>query len=458
MRTRILSLWLCAALLSLVMCLPVGASDARETPLVRAVKRAQTAVVNIHSEKTANDKDTIFGGTPGRKVNGMGTGIIVDERGYIVTNQHVIADVESLRVTLHDGSSFNARVINFDKKTDLAIIKVEPTTPLPVMPLGTSADLMLGETVVAIGNAFGYEHTVTSGILSQVARDVEVNETQAYKNLLQTDASINPGNSGGPLINLEGHVVGINVAIRAGAQRIGFAIPIDDARKVIARLLNGRKLSGTYHGILCHDVKKSVERMRLVVDGVESGSPAATAGFQPGDVILQAGGVAVTDQVDLERLLLGHAAGEAVPLVVSRGESRLNMSLELAKDSPLKVTAASNVRPVVRANNPDTDDASWRLLGVRLTRVSASQLEASKSGYSGGMRVLEVRPDSPAAKNGILQGDVLVGLHVWQTVSSENVSYILNHPQLMTFNPLKFFVVRGELIRYGYLRLNDLDK
>ena len=147
----------------------------------------------------------------------MGTGIIIDERGYIVTNQHVIAGVDSLRVTLYDGSTFTAEPISYDVKHDLAIIKIEASRPLPVIPLGTSSDLRLGESVIAIGNAFGYEHTVTAGIISSLSRDVEVNEHQSYKNLLQTDASINPGNSGGPLLNLDGEVIGINVAIRAGA-------------------------------------------------------------------------------------------------------------------------------------------------------------------------------------------------------------------------------------------------
>ena len=166
----------------------------------------------------------------------MGTGVIIDERGYIVTNYHVIQDVDVITVTLDGGSSYEGRPVSYDRKHDLAIIKVAANEQLTVMKMGTSSDLMLAESVYAVGNAFGYEHTVTAGIVSQLHRDVEVDETQAYENLIQTDASINPGNSGGPLINLNGEVIGINVAIRSGAQRIGFAIPIDDARRTIAQI------------------------------------------------------------------------------------------------------------------------------------------------------------------------------------------------------------------------------
>ena len=186
--------------------------------------------------------------------------IVIDERGYIVTNYHVIQDVDVITVTLDGGSSYEGRPVSYDRKHDLAIIRVTATEQLTVMKMGTSSDLMLAETVYAVGNAFGYEHTVTSGIVSQLHRDVEVDETQSYENLIQTDASINPGNSGGPLINLNGEVIGINVAIRSGAQRIGFAIPIDDARRTIARLMSVERLNGIPHGLATRDVKSAEEK------------------------------------------------------------------------------------------------------------------------------------------------------------------------------------------------------
>ncbi len=467
MRTWIISLSLCSALWLVISCQPAArASEARETPTVKAVERAQSAVANIHSERTASrDRDATFEGNPGRKVNGMGTGIIIDERGYIVTNQHVISGVDSLRVTLYDGSTYTAEVISLNVKQDLALIKIEASRTLPVIPLGTSSDLELGETVLAIGNAFGYEHTVTQGIISSLSRDVEVNEHQSYKNLLQTDASINPGNSGGPLLNLDGEVIGINVAIRAGAQRIGFAIPIDDARIYIAELLNIGRLNHTYHGLVAHDVKTS-EHRKLVVDAAESNSPAAAAGFQPGDVVTQVGPITVYDQADLERAFLGHAPNAPVDVVVERNQESVKLTVQLARIDAARLAGLSNsvtgpavVRAKLGSAKDPMKDKCWDILGLRLDKANAAQLQSFRNRYHGGMRVVDVRPKSIAADFGIKQGDILVGLHVWETVRWEDINYILNQGSLLSGNdPLKFYVVRGQEVLYGNLKFAARSK
>ncbi len=429
------------------------AGNPRLTPLVRAVQRTRPSVINIHTEKTAYDTgDALFQQSDaGRKVNGMGTGIVIDERGYIVTNHHVVQDVDTLRCTLDDHSTYNAKVVSYDHKHDLAIIKIDASRSLPVMPLGTSSDLMLGETVIAVGNAFGYEHTVTSGIISSLSRDVEVNEKQSYENLIQTDASINPGNSGGPLLNLNGEVVGINVAIRAGAQRIGFAIPIDDARGIIARLLASEVHNSTYHGIVAKDVK-SAERREMVISSVKDESPAAIAGLRDGDVVVKAGDTTIIDQADFERALLGRAAGDEVPLVVKREGATENLSLTLGRLGSAPASADSDI--VVLTNEDDSvGSRTWAMLGLRLTRLSGSGKSINGTRYRGGMRVTHVRPGSPADSNGIRKGDILVGLHIWETITYDNLSYVLNHPQFNSFNPLKFYVLRGQETLYGHLRV-----
>ena len=433
--------------ITLMSCAHVSADNPRETPIVRAVKRAKASVVNIHTEKTTYSADSLFNSKKDRKVNGMGSGIVVDERGYIATNNHVVQDVDSLRVTLDDGSTYNAQVVSYDRVQDMAIIKITASRPLSVMPLGTSSDIMLGETVIAVGNAFGYEHTVTSGIVSSLSRDVEVNEKQSYHNLIQTDTSINPGNSGGPLLNIDGEVIGINVAIRAGAQRIGFAIPIDDARRTIAKLLSIKELNNTSHGLAAHDVKNAERRM-LVVDVAESNSPAAKAGFQPGDVVLKAGTVDVVDRADFERAMLGRAAGDAVDVQVRRNGKPMTLSLTLAAHRPAEA--------VVRANNSSaesTSEKAWRILGIRTERLTRGDLRKVATQYRGGMRVTSVRSGSPAEANGIQQGDVLVGLHIWETVSLENITYVLDHKHLHSFDPLKFYIIRGHETLYGHLSL-----
>jgi serine protease Do len=439
---------LLAALLVLTAAACPAADNPRLTPLVRALKKARLSVVNIHSQKVSHGGDAVFGTARPRKVNGMGTGIVVDPRGYIVTNHHVVDGVASLRVTLVDGSTYSASVVDSDPVHDLAIIRIRPGKPLPVMPMGTSSDLMLGESVIAVGNAFGYENTVTSGIISALSRDVEVNEKQSYKNLIQTDASINPGNSGGPLISMAGEVIGINVAIRAGAQRIGFAIPIDDARRIIARMLNVERREGHYHGLVTKDAK-SGRRRELVVTTAPPRSPAAKAGFQPGDVVLKVADRKVVDRVDFERSLLGRKAGEAVRVIVRRNNAEKTLALAL---SPF------NAPSVVRANNPPTQTAAeepssnaWSTLGLQFEKVKDTAV-VQHSHYRGGMRVTAVRPGSPAAQNGICRGDILVGLHIWETVTPDNISYVLNHPQFRNFNPLKFYVLRGKETLYGYLK------
>jgi serine protease Do len=202
--------------------------SARVSPIVRAIQRAEAAVVSIQGNKVIATASASGAGSK-QEVNGMGTGVIIDRRGYIITNLHVVEDVGRIEVTLSDGSTAIAKLLNYDPSTDLALIKIPAVKELPTIQFGTSSDLMRGETVVAIGNPFGYQNTVTQGIVSALHRDIPVNGTQEYKDLIQTNADINPGNSGGPLLNLDGDVIGINVAVRVGAQGIGFAIPIDSA-------------------------------------------------------------------------------------------------------------------------------------------------------------------------------------------------------------------------------------
>ncbi|QDT20949.1 Putative serine protease HhoA precursor [Gimesia chilikensis] len=439
------------------LCEQSIASDVRKTPLVRAIERAKTSVVNIHSEKTARTDDSLFGSGKSRKVNGMGTGIVVDPRGYIVTNHHVIDGVDALRVTMIDGSTYNARIVSSNQSEDLAIIKINPNKKLTVMPPGTSSDLMLGETVIAVGNAFGYEHTVTSGIISSLSRDVEVNEKQSYKNLIQTDASINPGNSGGPLLNLDGEVVGINVAIRAGAQRIGFAIPIDDARQIIADLISSELIDHTYHGIHAKDIKQGDKQM-LVLKVPAKDSPAEKSGLLKDDIIMKAGSVNIVDRADLERAFMGHKPGDTIDLLIRRQDKTQTVQITLADAGAVARTTPVSA-PVVRAQNNEiamdpTAEKTWEVLGIKLAKIPDSQKHLLSPRYEGGMLIEDVRPHSPAAMNGMRRGDILVGLHIWETVNLSNVSYVLSNSKLSSFNPLKFYILRQNETLYGHLPLN----
>ena len=406
------------------------ATNARRTPIVRAIESQRDAVVNIHGQKLVGNSADAEGEL--RRVNGMGTGVIVDPRGYIVTNYHVVEGVRRIEVTLASGRTTSASLVSHDPRTDLAVIKVAVDQPLQVVTLGTSSDLMIGETVLALGNAYGYEHTVTRGIISALHRSVEVSRTQQYDDLIQTDASINPGNSGGPLLNINGEVIGINVAVRAGAQGIGFAIPIDRVLDVATRLISVERVDNTWHGI----VARGAGSGGAVVEAVRGESPAASVGVKAGDVIIRVGDVPVARQFDIERALLGRKAGEAVPVTVMRAGAEEQLTLPLAS---------------VRRDAESIDERSWRELGVRLAALPSTKVQKLQSQYRGGLAVVEVRPDGPAAEQGIREGDILVGLHIWETIAPDNIAYILDKAEDEHLNPIKFYVLRGRETLFGHI-------
>ncbi|MFM8273366.1 MAG: trypsin-like peptidase domain-containing protein [Gemmata sp.] len=415
----------------------------RRDQVVDVYDRLKPSVVNIHSERTvAAPGDDPFkpAGQP-QRVNGMGTGIVLDARGYILTNYHVVDDVSSLRVRLHDGGGHTARVVSTDREADLALIKIDPAKPLPVIGLGTSSDLMVGEPVIAIGNAFGYEHSVTDGRVSFKGRDVSLNKDMGYKGLIQTSAPINPGNSGGPLLNVLGEVVGVNVAIRAGAQNIGFALQIDSVIPRAADLIGVRRKLGIRHGLTLRDsavrdATESTSTRAVTVEQVEANTPAAVAGFKVGDVLEQVDDIAVVTSIDFERGLVDRPAGAKIPVKVKRAgvATDLEMSLQAAPRAQL-----------------GAGDAVWKRLGVKVAPVGAEAVAKANPQLRGGLQVVDVAAGSVAATAGIQKGDVLVGLHLWETLNIDNVAFVLNHKDLATFLPLKYFVARDGKLKDGWI-------
>jgi serine protease Do len=416
----------------------------RRDEVVDVYEKVKGAVVNIHSKRTVpaplDDPFRAPSLTP-QQVNGMGTGIVLDPRGYILTNFHVVDDVSSLQVRLHDGTGFTARVIATDREADLALLKIDAGRSLPLLPFGTSSDLMVGEPVIAIGNAYGYEHTVTDGRVSFKGRDVALNKDMGYKGLIQVSAPINPGNSGGPLMNVLGELVGVNVAIRAGAQNIGFALPIDFVIGRAADLVGGRKRTGTRHGLVVRDAaareaQESHATRTVTVERVEPESPASAAGFKPGDVLEQIDDVTVFTSIDLERALLDRPSGSKAAVRVKRAGS--SESLELVPQPGPKLPATPA-------------DAVWKKLGVRVQPVGAETVTKANAQLHGGLLVSEVAVGSAAATAGIQKGDILVGLHQWETLTVENVAFVLNHKDFASFLPLKFYVSRGDKLRDGWI-------
>jgi serine protease Do len=415
-------------------------SELRNSPIVKAVNAAAPSVVNIHGRKTVRAENASLGaGETVRQVNGMGTGIVIDPRGYIITNYHVVEGVSNIQVTLHDERAAVARLVAHDPKTDLAIIKIDSKDKLPVIRFGTSCDLMRGEPVIAVGNAYGYEHTVTRGIISSLHRSVQVSDEQKYNDLIQTDASINPGNSGGPLMNIDGQVIGINVAVRVGAQGIGFAIPIDEALDVAARLMSIERLDQATHGIVGKTVCQPDERS-FVVSSVKSDSPASKSGLQAGDTISKIGDRKIERALDVELALLGSKVDEEIAIEVLRDGQPIAANLAVTRVNRTQL-------------KPALADRIWTTLGLRLAPMDEAVFKELGTRYRGGLQVTAVRPDGPATQQGIKRGDVLVGMHVWETISLENIAYILEREDLGKFDPLTFYIVRGSDTLYGQLRV-----
>jgi serine protease Do len=439
---------LLAVLGGLAACGPSACgSELRQTAVVKAVRGAAGAVVNIRGEKTiaASAASTQSGQPdPARRVNGMGTGVVIDERGYVVTNHHVVDGVREIQVTLDDGRHRTARLLARDADTDLAVIKLnlEPGERLPVINIGTSSDLMPGEPVIAVGNAFGYENTVTRGIISALHRPVQISDAQSYEDLIQTDASINPGNSGGPLLNIDGEMIGINVAVRAGAQGIGFAVPVDKAIDVVAELVGKAAAKKNWHGVTFKKAPPGAIR-EVVVESVEKKSPAEAAGLKPGDLILAVGDLKLKRPLDFYRAVVEAAAGEQLALSVRRGEEAVSAELAMA-------TPPTHVKVPV---NP-----TWEFLGLELKPIGQQEFrDRFHTEYRGGLTVAAVRPQGPAAEQGVRRGDVLVGMHVWETVSLENVQYIMNRPDFANLSPVKFYILRGSETLYGFLPVSSVQ-
>ena len=329
-----------------------------------------------------------------------GSGVIVDAKGYILTNNHVIENARDITVRLSDSRKFPATLVGRDPKTDLAVLKVDAPAPLPVAELADSDRLRVGQWAIAIGNPFGLDRTVTVGIISATARNRVGVAT--YENFIQTDASINPGNSGGPLLNIDGKVIGINTAIVATGQGIGFSIPINEARAVMGQLIaTGRVVRG-WLGVVIQDVTDELagtfgvrEREGVLVADVMKGGPADAGGVRPGDVVVEFGGARIREVPDLQRRVAGIVPGQATKLTVVRDN----------KPVPLTVTVgempAEDATPV--AAEPAADG-----FGLRTEPLSADLAERLKVPYTRGVVVSDVATGSPADAAGLRRGDVIL--------------------------------------------------
>lgn len=417
-----------------------SANSKRVTPLVLAVENTRKSVVNLRGRKTVPDDSAGSDSTQKLKqVNGMGTGVVIDSRGYILTNYHVVEGVKTIEVSTAEREKTTAKLLAHDPLTDLAILKIETSKPLPTIRIGSSADLMLAEQVIAVGNAYGYEHTVTLGIISALKRTVQVNDDQIYRNLIQTDAAINPGNSGGPLLNIDGEMIGINVAVRIGAQGIAFAIPVNDAVDVAADLMSQIVPDDIFHGLTTR-TSYSDDRPQLFVESVMPQSPAEKIGLKTGDQIVSINDRDASFELDFQTALLHSTLDDEIQLVVEHENRRSAVTMRLEQSA--RSTASSSV--------------GWKDLGLKLDPVSESQMKNRHPNYKRGLRVTSVRQNSPAEDEGIMEGDILVAMHGWKTESLENLAYILQRPDVVDQKEFMFYILRDKEPFWGQMRVADL--
>src|SRR5436305_4306041 len=393
--------------LFLVTTLTTAPSAARRTPLVLAVERARPAVVNINAEEVvrafgADDPWQLFFGR-GRARDqvrtSLGSGFVFDERGFVLTNYHVVARGTRIQVGFDDGSDYTARVVGTDPGGDLAVLKIQMDRKFPAAPLGTSSDLMLGEPTIAIGNPFGLNQSVSMGVISALHRPVHA-EGRSYYDFIQTDASINPGNSGGPLLNADGNVIGVCSAVLATGQGIGFAIPIDRALRVARELQKSGALADAWWGFDAEALDKEAAaalgaKNGALVTSIEEGSPAASAGLKRGDAIVRVESSPVHDADELRFLLRDVPLGTRVTLGVVRGKKEMDVAITAA---PL---TAERAQGVFEART-----------GLSVAELSAR--EARQAGYDVQKSVLAVREvsrNSAASRVGLRRGDLVLAVN-----------------------------------------------
>lgn len=431
-----LGLWLCAPQ---TIALADEISSLRNTTTVRAIQAAEPAVVNIEGNKPANPASS-----DSQQVNGMGAGVIIDSRGYILTNQHVVQDVGRIEVTLHDGTRYIGRLIARDPETDLAMVKITERSgaAFPVIKFGTSSDLLRGERVIAIGNPFGYHHTVTEGIISALHRDIPVNGSQDYPDLIQTDASINPGNSGGPLLNADGNMIGINAAVRIGAQGIGFAIPVDKATEIAAEMISQHR-RGENPISVATKYDNGSSRVEVLRPGQTE--------LRRGDVITAIASRPIRTRLDYEFALLDQTVSD-LNIEVERAGNRVTSKIALDARGTAAPAAASSPSPRAQlASTATVQEQAYRALGLRLEVADAGTVRTIDSNYKGGLRVTSVRRDSPAFAAQIQVGDVLVGLHEWQTPNWDDLAWILKSKEYKATTSPKFHIMRGSSLYWSTL-------
>jgi S1-C subfamily serine protease len=403
-----------SALPLLIALLPAAGSAAplpsRRSDIVEVVDRVSPAVVNIAAQQTVRRNrslfDDFFFGMDSRPAKSLGSGVIIDSKGIILTNDHVISGASKIIATTKDGKELECDVIGSDADNDLAVLKARgAVSNLPTIKLGTSADLLIGETVVAIGNPFGLTNTVTAGVLSALGRSVPGENQRVYSDFLQIDAPINPGNSGGPVVNIQGDMIGVATAIIGGAQGIGFAIPVDRAKRIVGDLVRFGRVQAVWIGVRGRNISgRDEDRPRgFRVRSVEPASPAEKAGLKPGDQVVSIDDKPIDSEEAFETALSTLGPGRSMKMVVQNGSGKRTLTIS--------------------GQAPPAD------YGTRLLR---EELGMSVRPGRRGLQISITDSKGAAAHAGLENGDALLALNGTQVDDVEDVNKILQRDHSRT--------------------------
>ena len=445
---RLIRVFISVATILLVPVLSWGNSP----DFVKLTKELKPAVVNISTSKTADAHSSMmnqfdsrhrdffeeffenfFQGReiPQHKQKSLGSGFIISADGYILTNDHVVDDADEITVQLAGGKTYPAVIKGIDQKLDLALLKIDSDETLPTVKLGNSEQLEIGEWVMAIGNPFGLEQTVTVGIVSAKGRVIGAGP---YDNFIQTDASINPGNSGGPLFNTRGEVVGINTAIVAGGQGIGFAIPINAAKNILPQLKETGHVTRGWLGVTIQHVSEELadsfgleSAEGALVSSVAAGSPADQAGLKRGDIILSLNDQHIASMTDLPRLLADIPVGETAKVTVFRDGKERDFNVQVGE-----------LEDTVQAKKTSNNDS----LGLSVMEISPELRRRLNIQAEQGVVITAVTPASPAAESGLRPGDVIVEFNNQQITSTQDLTAALKQSDQNTIQRL--LIQRGK--------------
>ena len=420
----------------------------RRTPIVEVYEKTRDTVVNISGVRQVStsawggydwpDMFDFWGPRFKREVSVLGSGVVVHENGYLITNAHVIKQAQKIKAIFNNGDEYPCTIINADETKDLALLKIQANKILPFVHLGTSDDLMIGETVVAIGNPYGYSNTLTTGVISAVGRDIPVEEGFWLRGLIQTDAPINPGNSGGPLFNINGDLIGINTAIRADAENIGFAIPVDTLADNLAQMLMPEKLRRVRLGLVVGRIKTTAGQMGLVIDSVIEPSPAHDKGLAAGDIILKMDGYKLANIIDFYVRMMSKEVGEPITIEYIRPGSFSRRSRT--------VRLSMLVRPL-----PDGEALCRKFFQMNISELNASV--AAKFAFESAYPILiitAVHKRGMAETVGLGPGDLILSINNVYVRNNKELSIVMEN--ISEGDEVEITILRFERSYFGHVR------